>query len=110
MRRSIDELTGGAVAVDPGGLYRLLRQLEQEGVVESTWSEGGFGPQRRDYSLTGLGWELLASWREDLAVRDRVFRSVIAEIDKVLGPQNRDGGGETSARSDDDPDSGKPVR
>ena len=87
LRRAVEEMTGGTVIVDPGSLYRLLRQLEQVGAVESAWSDGEFGPQRRDYRLTEAGRELLASWREDLAQRDMAFRSVITEIDKVLGPQ-----------------------
>lgn len=87
LRRAVEEITGDIVVVDPGSLYRLLRQLEQVGAVESVWSDGEFGPQRRDYHLTERGRALLASWRDDLARRDLAFHSVIAEIDKALGPQ-----------------------
>src|SRR4051812_1472885 len=32
---------------DPGGLYRVLRALEQEGLVRSAWEPSEAGPERR---------------------------------------------------------------
>jgi DNA-binding PadR family transcriptional regulator len=78
-------MTEGIVVVDPGGMYRLLRQLELEGVVVSAWTEGAFGPQRREYRLTAAGRELLVHWGEDLARRERAFRSVSTAIRRALG-------------------------
>jgi DNA-binding PadR family transcriptional regulator len=85
LRRAVEEMTEGIVVVDPGGLYRLLRQLELEGVVASAWTEGAFGPQRREYRLTAAGRELLVQWGEDVARRERAFRSVSAAIRRSLG-------------------------
>ncbi len=36
-------------------LYRLLRELEQRGLVQSGWAGGGLGPERRVYKLTRTG-------------------------------------------------------
>ena len=36
LRKTVEEMTDGFVCVDPGGIYRLLRQLEQDGFVESS--------------------------------------------------------------------------
>lgn len=36
-------------------LYRLLRELEQHGLVRSSWKEGTDGPERRVYKLTRKG-------------------------------------------------------
>ncbi|MEW6233543.1 MAG: helix-turn-helix transcriptional regulator [Chloroflexota bacterium] len=47
---------------DPGTLYRTLRQLEEEGLVRSTWDTGGTGPARRVYELTDQGLEYLHAW------------------------------------------------
>ena len=44
---------------DPGGLYRTLRGLEQEGLVRSAWEESDGGPPRRIYQLTRAGMEEL---------------------------------------------------
>ena len=44
---------------DPGGLYRALRSLEQEGLVHSAWQASTSGPDRRSYELTRAGMEEL---------------------------------------------------
>jgi poly-beta-hydroxybutyrate-responsive repressor len=43
----------GFEAMNPGTLYRTLRQMEKEGIVESTWETSRGGPARRMYSITG---------------------------------------------------------
>ena len=48
--------------VDPGAIYRVLRQLEADGAVSSAWDTTGGGPARRNYELTELGVARLASW------------------------------------------------
>lgn len=86
LRRAVEELSGGLVCIDPGGMYRVLRRLEEEGFVVSTWSEGDHGPQRRRYELTDEGRSLLRQWAEHLRQRERVFRSVIEIVERSLGP------------------------
>ena len=54
--------------VDFGNLYRLLRSLEAEGIVVSSWSDEVPGPLKRTYALTDEGTALLASWAESLRV------------------------------------------
>jgi len=49
-------------APDPGNLYRLLRSLEEEGLVCSTWDTHNSGPARRVYELTDQGKEFLHVW------------------------------------------------
>jgi PadR family transcriptional regulator PadR len=48
--------------LDPGNLYRLLRSLEEEGLVCSTWDTQNSGPARRVYELTEQGVEYLHAW------------------------------------------------
>lgn len=48
--------------VDLGNLYRLLRSLEEEGVVDSAWDETLPGPAKRVYRLTASGEALLGQW------------------------------------------------
>ena len=45
----------GFEAMNPGTLYRTLRQMEEEGMVESTWETSRGGPARRMYSITDAG-------------------------------------------------------
>ncbi len=63
--------------VDFGNLYRLLRSLEGEGLVASSWSEDAPGPLKRIYELTGEGAALLGAWAGSL-------RSGQARIARVL--------------------------
>ncbi len=86
LRKAVEEMTQGLVVLDPGGTYRVLRQLEKDGFVESRWADGEFGPQRRTYKMTKEGRELLASWRTDLDRRQHAFNSVIEMIDRSLAP------------------------
>lgn len=72
LRRVIAEITNGELEVDIGGLYRVLRRMEAEGFVTSSWAEGGPGPQRRDYRLTEQGHALAEHWVSHLRERERL--------------------------------------
>ena len=52
----------GNVAPDPGNFYRMLRSLEEDGLVCSTWDTQNNGPARRVYELTEQGKEFLHAW------------------------------------------------
>jgi DNA-binding PadR family transcriptional regulator len=53
-------------AADPGALYRLLRDMEAAGFIESTWGIAETGPARRYYQLTEAGREELRSSADKL--------------------------------------------
>jgi len=61
----LPELTGEA-RVEMGNLYRLLRGLEEEGLVSSEWDASSAGPAKRRYALTADGERLLDHWVEAL--------------------------------------------
>ena len=50
--------------IDMGNLYRILRSLEREGLVDSTWQEAAPGPAKRTYVITQSGRRVLAQWVE----------------------------------------------
>ena len=56
----------GEQRVEMGNLYRLLRALEEEGLVASTWDAESPGPAKRRYELTATGARLLDQWAEAL--------------------------------------------
>jgi PadR family transcriptional regulator, regulatory protein PadR len=56
----------GFEAMNPGTLYRTLRQMEKEGVVESKWETSRGGPARRMYTITDAGEAYLDFWAEAL--------------------------------------------
>lgn len=61
--------------IDPGFLYRTLRQFEEDGLVKSSWDVEGRGPARRVYEITPDGVEYLHAWADHIrSTRDRLGR------------------------------------
>jgi PadR family transcriptional regulator PadR len=54
----------GFEEINPGTLYRALRQMEKEGLCKSEWETTNVGPARRVYSVTNEGEAYLESWVE----------------------------------------------
>src|SRR5919107_1165250 len=52
----------GFEEINPGTVYRTLRQMETEGLCESEWETSGCGPACRVYSLTDAGEAHLDFW------------------------------------------------
>ena len=53
-------------AINPGTVYRTLRQMEKNGDVKSAWETNTTGPARRMYSITDAGEASLDLWIESL--------------------------------------------
>jgi poly-beta-hydroxybutyrate-responsive repressor len=68
---------------DPGVLYRLLRQLEEEGSITSEWDTTGSGPARRYYQLTDRGRDRLAQYRESLQRQARRIEQFFELYDRL---------------------------
>jgi poly-beta-hydroxybutyrate-responsive repressor len=60
--KSIQEFGFMKGQAPPGMIYRHLRQLEEDGLVSSSWETEGVGPAKRVYRLTPEGEEVLAAW------------------------------------------------
>ena len=58
--------TFGVAALNPGTVYRTLRQMEQEGMVRSSWDTSETGPARRLYAITEAGEAYLKYWADSL--------------------------------------------
>ena len=52
--------------IDLGNLYRLLRAMEHEGLVESEWRHDLPGRTKRTYALAPEGTRLLDAWAASL--------------------------------------------
>jgi len=63
----------GFEAMNPGTLYRTLRQMEKEGIVESSWETSRGGPARRMYSITDAGRAYLDFWAKSLEQYQRTM-------------------------------------
>jgi DNA-binding PadR family transcriptional regulator len=71
--QGLEELGIDIEGMDPSVVYRALRDMEEEGLVQSQWGEESLGPRRRVYSLTGDGEDVVSSWKDDLQrTRDEI--------------------------------------
>lgn len=77
---------------DPGGLYRALRRLEQDGLVASSWEPSRSGPDRRSYRLTRAGTEELHRHAKELASLQETLGDFISRYGEfvALPPRSRD--------------------
>ncbi|MGH3849237.1 MAG: PadR family transcriptional regulator [Pseudonocardiaceae bacterium] len=73
----------GLRSVDPGGLYRALRVMEQDGLVESWWEHSTAGPARRSYRLTEEGSDWLHAWAGALRESRRFLSAYLERYDRV---------------------------
>lgn len=65
----IEQITGGAISVNPNTIYPLLRDLEARGLIEGQW-EHPDRRTRRFYSITAEG--------------RREYRRLVAELEPFL--------------------------
>jgi len=51
----IEEISGGALAIQQGALYPALYRLEHQGLIESEWGKSENNRRAKFYRLTGAG-------------------------------------------------------
>jgi PadR family transcriptional regulator, regulatory protein PadR len=84
----------GLGEINPGNLYRTLRQMDKEGLCKSEWETFEGGPACRMYSTTDAGSSYLDSWAESLGRCERMvdaFFSIYPEGPAADGNGGRDG-------------------
>jgi PadR family transcriptional regulator PadR len=81
----LPEVAGGETRIDVGNLYRVLRALEEEGIVSSEWSAALPGPAKRTYELTEEGRRLLDRWAESLREANGVIAGFIDRYENDEG-------------------------
>jgi PadR family transcriptional regulator, regulatory protein PadR len=79
--------SGDLASADPGNLYRLLRSLEDEGLVHSNWDTSGVGPARRVYELTEEGHEYLDTWVVNLRETRRKLDDFLADYENQFSTE-----------------------
>ena len=69
----------GLTSINPSVVYRILREYEEIGLVESDWEEEKTqGPPRRVYAITAEGKQAL--FRAELSLQETIDRT-----EKILG-------------------------
>ncbi len=67
---------------DSAAVYRMLRDLEKNGMVRSEWQHGESGPSKRVYSITPGGEERLDAWVEALKERVKTLNRFISMCER----------------------------
>ncbi len=68
---------------DPSVVYRVLRDMEADGSVVSTWDDQETqGPPRRVYRITKTGSEVLAEWAKELEQSRSRIAKFLVEYEK----------------------------
>lgn len=76
--------------VDGSVVYRLLRNMEQIGLIASRWQSAGSGPARRMYQLTALGSTYLADCVHQLQETDRALHRFLERYDRHMSEDGRE--------------------
>ncbi len=80
-------------APDPTGVYRVLKAMEQDGLVDSSWDLAASGPAKRSYRLTAQGRACLTLWGQTLGRYERSIRQLLRIVRRSGSGQSRKGGG-----------------
>jgi len=74
----------GNATPDPGNFYRMLRSLEEEGLVCSTWDTKNSGAARRVYELTDQGTEFLHAWAVKIKQTHQSLGRFLSDYDTLF--------------------------
>lgn len=73
----VERLVPFGFSSEPPVVYRNLRRMDAEGLVESAWETSGKGPARRVYWLTPRGHEHLDAWTVAIKYQRRVLDAFV---------------------------------
>jgi len=73
----ISHLAEQGLDIDQGTLYPLLRRLESQGLLDSSWNVDGSRP-RRYYKLNAAGEEMLIKLRREWSTLTEVMERLLA--------------------------------
>jgi len=65
---------------DPAGVYRVLRAMEQRGLLTASWDTGRAGPAKRQFTITERGQACLNRWGRTLEEYAESIGDLLATI------------------------------
>jgi poly-beta-hydroxybutyrate-responsive repressor len=77
----------GGEPPEPGNFYRMLRSLEEEGLVSSTWNTQNTGPARRVYEMTDQGLDFLQTWVVTIHQTQQMLGQFLSEYESLFPKQ-----------------------
>ncbi|MCD6426874.1 MAG: helix-turn-helix transcriptional regulator [Caldisericaceae bacterium] len=67
-----------------GAAYRILRNMEVEGLVVSKWDTSGSGPAKRIYEITDNGFQFLRDWVKVSKKNLELMEKILNKISEVI--------------------------
>ena len=74
----IEERSCGCHKLEPGSIYTVLRRMEEKGLLASTWETVDSGLDRRIYTVTEKGADVLKRGLSTMIQRKQLFDDLIA--------------------------------
>ncbi len=74
-----------AIPPDTSGVYKILKSMEEEGLVSSNWELGDAGPAKRSYAVTKDGVACLQRWTETLTHYRAQIDGLLNALGKIPG-------------------------
>lgn len=81
LKEAMEEFIFGKDQINIGTLYKTLRKMEKNNLVESSWAKGDGGPKKRVYSITDAGLKALEEWIDFIKFRKDRINQVLKRYD-----------------------------
>ncbi|MBI5361247.1 MAG: helix-turn-helix transcriptional regulator [Planctomycetes bacterium] len=69
--------------LDPGAIYKTLRQIQEEGLVKSDWNIKSVGIPTRIYNITPAGKKILHQWAVVIKKRRNFVENFLRRYEKL---------------------------
>ena len=79
----------GLRIAEPGGMYRALRSMDEDGLVRSWWEPSQSGPARRLYVITDEGRASLKAWIGEIIDTRRRLDELVQRHEGISRPNRR---------------------
>lgn len=89
----IEERSCGCHRLEPGSIYTVLRRMDQKGLLASSWEKGESGPQRRVYTVTERGADVLKTGLSTIVRRKQLFDDLIGFYERQFQTERKGGEG-----------------
>lgn len=83
----INTLASRSIEIDQGTLYPMLRRLESQGLLQSSWVIEGTRP-RRYYQISAQGGQVLEALAAEWKDLNGVMERLLGDVPGMLGGKN----------------------
>jgi len=87
----LERITSKGYTPEPGAVYTILRRMEDSGLVVSEWEKKGSGADRRVYTLTKAGKNVLKEGLEMVKKRRQLMDNLVHFYDTHFAEKKKGG-------------------